>query len=479
MRTNPSNLFAVALTAGSLLAAPLVAADDADPCRGHWVQTLGGPHAILRPPLTSQADLRQRLNALEASMRSVITGDPSLGPVVADALIAQIRDGSGITERAMRRDEAILWMAYQPSPGRFQAISPACLRLMRDYDSFEIAVEIPGPVPAAPAANCAVSVTRSCAEENATFQVDTRGSSPGAQLTMGWEGQTAMPLSGQGEVLAVEDPRPRDSAAIFTVRAQGAPVPARTARVFRFLIPKICGNLAYLGEAPNRTLAVEGSPATCEKSVRAERCAAVTAPPPPVEPLVASCEDSWIARPFVFGFFPSGDKVERGLDLASGPARESFELDNGYGVGFSLERRRGAVFGIETSVLFGRGDSRYQLSSAAVTGHDTHDTTFYALTVGPNFHLLGCRGTDLYLGPFIGYGGFGDPNYWVDGNHFAAQLDGRFVWGARLGLDVPFHAGGPWGFHGGLRYLKLSQNTDAGSIRVDPWIVEAGLSYRF
>jgi hypothetical protein len=43
---------------------------------------------------------------------------------------------------------------------------------------------------------------------------------------------------------------------------------------------------------------------------------------------------------------------------------------------------------------------------------------------------------------------------------------------------VPFGTG-PWGFHGGVRYFDLSQDTDAGTLEVDPLLVTVGLSYRF
>jgi hypothetical protein len=67
----------------------------------------------------------------------------------------------------------------------------------------------------------------------------------------------------------------------------------------------------------------------------------------------------------------------------------------------------------------------------------------------------------------------------VSDHRFVASFDRRFLWGAQLGLDVPFSGAGPWGFHGGLRYIDLSQDTDAGSLKVDPLLVELGLSYRF
>ena len=470
---------AAALAASAVLAAAPAAAADAGTCQGGLVRTLGGAHAVTRVPIGDVASLRQRLPDLEASIRAVVGKDPTLGPVVAEALIAAIRDGSGIVERPMLRNEAVHWMAYQASPGQYDAISPACLRLERKYEAYEITVEVPGPEPVAQAPTCVLTATRNCVAGNATFTVDLRGSSPGAQVTLATGGQPAVAIGGPGESWTVPDPGPFELDAVFTVRAQGAPAPARTARIFRFLMPKICGNVAYLGEDPSRTIAPEAAAASCEKSVSVDRCVPVVPPPPPVAPPVALCEPGWIARPFLFAFFPTGDDAERDIVLPTGPARESFTLDRGYGIGGSLERRLGPVLGLEGAAMFGRGDSEFELDNGSATARDSHPTTFYALTFGPNFHLLGCAGADLYLGPFLGYGGFADPNYWAFGHHFAANFDARFLWGAQIGLDVPFRADGPWAFHGGLRYMKLSQDTDAGSMRVDPLLLEVGLAYRF
>ena len=455
------------------------AAVDAGPCVGGRVQRLGGAHAVTRQPVLDVDNLRQRLPELEASIRTVIAKDPTLGPAVAEALIAAIRDGSGITERPMRRDEAVHWMAYQSAPGQFDAIAPACLRLERSYDSFEITVETPDPVPVAQAPDCAILATRNCAAESPTFTVNTRGSSPGARVTMAAGARPASAVGGPGESWTVEDPGPYELDTTFTVKAQGSPAPARTARVFRFLMPKICGNLAYLGEAERKTIAAAGPAATCEKSVLVERCAPVVAPPAPQAAVADLCEENrWALRTFLFGYFPTGGELERDILLSTGPARESFEIDDGYGVGVAVERRLGPVLGLEGAVLFGRGETSYELDNGSAVGEDSHNANFFALTLGPNFHLLPCGGVDLYLGPFLGYGGFADPNYWVFDHHFAASLDGRFIWGGQLGLDVPF-GDSRWGLHAGLRYFKLEQDTDAGSIDVDPLIGEVGLAYRF
>lgn len=472
-----ATLFAVVL---AILSAAPAAAAEAVNCDGRWVRTLGGPHAVTRIPIDDVAGLRHSLPALEASIRAVVTRDASLGPVVADALIAAIRDGSGISERVMKRDEAVRWMAYQPAPGRFEAIAPACLKLTRSYDAFEITVEIPEPAPTGQTPVCAVLATRDCALQDPKITVDLRGSSPGARATMSVGGQPAVAIGGgQGERFSIDDPGQYERAAVFTVRAEGAPVTTRTARVFRFLMPKICGNLAYLGEAPSRTIAAASAALTCEKSVSVGVCTPVVVPPP-VEPEIVAdvCEEGWVTRPFLFAFMPLGDKQSRDILLGSRPARETFEMDGGYGVGLAMEKRMGPVLGLEAAAMFGRGDSEYDLDDGVSSGSDSHPTNFYALTFGPNFHLLGCGGTDLYVGPFLGYGGFADPNYWALDHHFRADFDGRFVWGAQLGLDLPFKGDGPWGLHGGVRYMRLSQDTDAGSIKVDPLIVELGLSYR-
>ncbi len=475
---------AFALTSAALLVAPAAAATG--PCEGHWVRILGGPRAVTRQPLGDLASLRRRLPQLEASINIVVTKDPSLGPVVAAALIEEIRSGSGIIERSMKRDEAILWMAYQPKPNRFDIIPPACLRLARSYPAFEITVAIPDPEPVAEPANCAVSATRSCTPERPTLNIDIRGTSPDARVTFAAGDQPAVEVGGTGASRVVADQEPYDLDAVVTVRAEGAPRPARTARVFRFLIPKICGNLAYLGEAASRTIAPEGEPLSCEKSVRVSRCEPVVAPiPPPVEereplpPVADRCLDCWVARGFLFASFPTGTEQRRDILLPDGPAWERFKLGNGFGLGGSLERRFGPVVGLEGALLFGRGKSDYRLKDLRLTRTDSPKATFSALTLGPNFHLLGTGGADLYVGPFLGFGGYTDLDYRVGDRRFRTQFDRRFLWGAQIGLDLLFSANGPWGFHGGLRYIDLSQDTDVGSIKIDPLLTEVGLFYRF
>jgi hypothetical protein len=459
-------------------------------CQGELVTALSGPHAVTSQPLSDLASLQRRLPQLEASIRTAIAKDPTLSPAVADALIAAIREGKGISERSLQRDEAIHWMAYQPKPGVIDTISPVCLKLQRDYNAFDFSIELPALAATTQAdPTCSIATTRSCTEGDRNYRVNLSGSSPGAQVTMTASGGSAVSIAGAGSSWTVADPGPYELDTTFTVRVDNPTPAAAESRVYHFMMPKVCGNLVYLGQEPGSPTTLAAIPAFCEKSVLVAACPVpvvpVLAPETPIALLApkadrcAAAAGGSTVRGFLFGFFPSGD-IDHNILVSSGPVRETFELEDGYGLGGSYEHRFGPVVGLEVAMLVGRGDSELELSEGAPahTGTDSHRTNFYALTAGPNFHLFPCKAFDLYAGPFIGYGGFADPNYWVGDHHFAATFDGGFVWGAQLGLDVPI-SGGPWGFHTALRYMDLSQDTSAGSISVDPLILELGFAYKF
>ncbi len=452
------------------------------------VTRLAGPHAVIRTPIKDVAALRSRLPELEASLRAVVGRDPELGPPVADALIAALRSGGGeITERKMQRQEEVRWMAYQPSPGQFEAITPACLRLSRDYDAFEILVEVPDQVRPAPAPVCNIRAQRSCGTTNPVFQVDISGSSPNARVSYS-SGGGSSDARVSGQSFTVPDDQP-NAAVTFTVQAEGPGQPARTARVYRFLMPKICGNLAYLGQGVDRTLEPAGPAQTCRKSsATLPACRTPEPEPPPAtseidtggDDIPEACEGGWTVRPFVFGYRPNKADFDRPIDLNGQEVNESFTLDDGLGLGASVEKRFNSWLGWEVAAMAGRGDSEYKIErGATISESDHHTVNFYAVTTGPNFHLGGCSAVDAYIGPFIGYGGFGDPNYWAYDHHFAATFDGDFVWGGQVGLDFPGFGEHNWGWHTGLRYIDLDQETDAGEFEVNPFIFEVGVTFQF
>ncbi len=476
---HPHSILSALLAVSLLSAAPVLGADGR-PCVGPVVRSLGGAYAVTKPPIKDTASLQRRLPELEAGIRAAISKDPTLDADAAEALIAALRSGTGITQRSMQRDEPVLWMAYQPKPGQIDVLSPACLQLSRSYEAFEVTVELPGKATVTEKAECRIKATRDCTESTG-IDVDTRGSSPGATVSLDVEGQPTRDFGMRGERWTLEDPSP--SKVTLTVHAQVAAAAPPAGRALHFLIPKICGNLTYLGETVSSPAADAGNPEPilCQRSVHVTQCITPT-PPATVDfepaPVADRCERGWVARGFLVGFFPTGSDLNRDLTLASGAAQETFSLDSGYGLGASVERRLSGIFGMEAAVLAARGDSEYRFTQGGVSGTASHDTNLLALTVGPNFHFLGCGDVDLYAGPFLGYGGFADPNYRVAGHHFAATFDREFLWGAQLGLDLPFH-GGPWAFHAGLRYLDFSQDTDGGRIAVDPILIELGLAFQF
>ena len=555
-----------ALHAGlSILAFALVASAPAfaAPAEKCGDQPTGKPPVVTRfqvHPFTKSfktiPDLQKRLPEIEADLRAVIA-QGGLEPGVADALIAAIQSGYGLSDYVMGppAKTQLQWMAYRCG-GQAKMVAMPTLKLRKKYNAFEIVVEVPEPPPAAPTDYvCEISATRDCAHENPTITVDIDGSSKEPQVTMATNKEAPTPMTPSGTRWTMPDPSPYCNEYTFEVKAHGSPRPPRFARVYRFLMPKDCGNLGYVGELAKKQIEPEGPPAWCDKASTVEMCKpwcepkvepsevevhqevqvsmtggwcddkaklSVTGPEhsvplmieqPPFSsaympavpnkdcfpPYDVTCQawnaagdeaketttlevvpHDWIARGFLFYSSPTGDDQNRNF-LLNGQvaAHEKYSIDSGYGAGFSIERKLNKVVGLEAAALLGRNETTYELSTAATRGEDSHNANLVAFTFGPNFHVTACAAVDLYLGPFIGYGGLADPNYWVNGHHFHADLKTKFVWGAQIGLDIPFNPAKDIGFHGGLRYIVFDEESDMGTFDVDPLIFEAGLSFRF
>ena len=85
---------------------------------------------------------------------------------------------------------------------------------------------------------------------------------------------------------------------------------------------------------------------------------------------------------------------------------------------------------------------------------------------------------DFHLGPTLGYAMWGD--FKPEGGGPSTSLKSNRVYGANFGLDVPFK--GNWAFNAGLRYLWAKAEPDVSggeSIDVNPWVLTAGVSYKF
>ncbi len=110
-----------------------------------------------------------------------------------------------------------------------------------------------------------------------------------------------------------------------------------------------------------------------------------------------------------------------------------------------------------------------------------HDSSgVLVFTLGPNFHLTPGKKVDFYVGPYIGRAQFDDPSYNLGGSlgTVSLDIDDEFVFGAQIGLDVPFGASN-WAFHLGGLYMKLPVNLSGVDLDADPLIGTIGLAYNF
>jgi hypothetical protein len=79
------------------------------------------------------------------------------------------------------------------------------------------------------------------------------------------------------------------------------------------------------------------------------------------------------------------------------------------------------------------------------------DLTQIALTLNPNFYLLHGDKVQVYIGPMIGFG-------MLDGDG-EDQSESAFLWGAGIGVDVPFGDNG-WNFVVKGRYMSADYISD-------------------
>lgn len=205
-------------------------------------------------------------------------------------------------------------------------------------------------------------------------------------------------------------------------------------------------------------------------------------------PISVRVRPRWTVRGFGAYVDPKDDTVS--TDRRRTPMlveRTSWQLEKGWGIGATAERRFSEIWGLEGGVILARVDSSFKLDLNNAWAISKEKVGMNLITFGPNFHLLHEPGrADLYVGPFLGYALFSDKSYGVLGESISRDLDDKLGFGLQLGLDLPIHraASGIWNFHTGLRYMDLSTDVDLGAlgskeIGVDPLLVSAGISYSF
>lgn len=176
-----------------------------------------------------------------------------------------------------------------------------------------------------------------------------------------------------------------------------------------------------------------------------------------------------------------------GTNAVGAPVREKFQLGDGFGFGVGLEYYFTDRVGLEGELEVAEIDSTFLFDLGNDWELDEDDAETFGLFLGPNFHLTPNRNVDFYLGPLVGLVDVGSVDFETLGVNTEASVDSEFVWGARVGLDVPFAAESPWAFNASARWLDFSPEITLSNSAivetfdrdVDPITLSVGLAYSF
>lgn len=162
------------------------------------------------------------------------------------------------------------------------------------------------------------------------------------------------------------------------------------------------------------------------------------------------------------------------------------EADGTVGFGVGVEYLLRPRFGIEaTGILVNpQIDAAFSLGGMLLlAGSDGLETLLY--NVGFNYHLRPDKRVDIFFGPVLSAGTFGQITLLGE----TIDIDSDTVLGARFGLDVPL-GGDPrrsyqesWSFHLGAWYIPVGVESELGGMALgfalEPVFLSAGLTYRF
>ena len=181
------------------------------------------------------------------------------------------------------------------------------------------------------------------------------------------------------------------------------------------------------------------------------------------------------------------------------------DFGSGPGAYLGVEFRLNDRLGIEAGVAWFELEASEQQAGVFFASEASVALTVVPVTVALDVHLTPQKRYDLYLAPKIGWAFFdevelvttfdfgpipfpglpGLPVIPGFGDTFVTRFrtDDQFVFGLRLGLDVPF-GGGSWAFSSSVEYTDMDLEIDAFGIPVpavalDPFSVGAGIAYRF
>lgn len=233
----------------------------AQQCEGYTgsslIRRMGGPQAWEKGGVDSVEELSQLYVDRQGEIEQIMQ-DRGFGHL-SEGLFAKLAAGDA-TDGEVAPGDDLIWMVYRGSDGGPVSAGPLCLGGNKTYDAYIVVVdEVTETKPGEPV--CEVAVEGDCDAE--TLNIDASGSSESAVVSMDGEELFTGAESWSGEYV---DSRTVDRT--FTVSAEEVGTKTITPHVF--IIPKVCGNLAYAGPGPQRS--EPGESASCEETVELERC---------------------------------------------------------------------------------------------------------------------------------------------------------------------------------------------------------------
>lgn len=150
------------------------------------------------------------------------------------------------------------------------------------------------------------------------------------------------------------------------------------------------------------------------------------------------------------------------------------------GISVSGEYRLSPRVGLDVGVLGGSTGVGVRTRDGVAVASGT--SSYGALTLGPNIHLITDGPAELFFGPFLAHVARTDVGYSHD-EWAGVRVGGRFGWGAVLGIDIPVGERG-WQACASVRYFDSDlggsdENGDRFDLDFGPTAVGVGFGYRF
>ena len=527
------NTLALTLLALGLAAVPAVASSHEKVCEGYGqkqkISRLGGGNSFTKTPVSSPADLKRQLDEHRAEIEALMA-EKGLGHLT-DALYQAVVSGDGLSERDLERGEVFEWMAYRKR-GAAASAGPMCFAAKKSYSAYVVELKEEHEMKAE--AKCQLNVSGGACVGD-PFVVDTSGSSPGVKVEVEGPGNSKTPdapgtyaftatAEAQGTTkvtthslvipkiclnVAYGGMSTEEIPGAVDTCSETATVDVADCEVSLTLTadpPEIRRGqkiqVGVSGTYDDVTVVVNdqdgnevpGLSAPGEVKFRKAGVYQIEATASRCDDLPAKCRQSktevttvtvnpgWTFRFFALRMYPDEGPFETSTIRPNGVSERShLHLHGGVGGGAELEYHFNNRVGLAGSILYVPWESElfFDLDNEWEAAED--DISMLAFLIGPNFHLTPDKKVDVYVGPFLGIVDLGSTSYRVLGETQNRSFDADApVFGAQLGVDVPFGKG-DWAVHFGARYLamQVEMGEDGPEVDADPFSVEVGLAYKF